>query len=274
METRPVHSGAPARLLAALVTLALMLAALAIIPPAISKRSGTGASSPTGLPPTRTVSATDVFLRQIGETKAAYLTADAASVRTAWASTPGPKMPKPTETGRVSRTPEPTGFAPLTVRTPAGAGAIVDGRDPFQMRSYYAKNRWYVDSEGGQKRTWVAAGLLRVPDGQVSTQGVVAVTVLTLFRHPGGFTAGDLQGEVYLAAPDTGALRIVDAVGERLILRAESGATLYFDVPGRCYVSSLTEAVPTVTPRPTRSYGVAATQTATPQPPGAGTPYP
>ena len=60
-------------------------------------------------------------------------------------------------------------------------------------------------------------------------------------------------------------------MGERLILRAEDGTTFYFDVPGRCYVSSLTEPVPTATRRPTRTPTATRILPPTPRP---LTPYP
>lgn len=48
-----------------------------------------------------------------------------------------------------------------------------------------------------------------------------------------------------------GALNIIGAVGERLILTSEQGQTFYFDVPALRFVESLEEIVPTVTPLPT-----------------------
>jgi hypothetical protein len=48
----------------------------------------------------------------------------------------------------------------------------------------------------------------------------------------------------------SGSVRIVDAVGERLILNSDGGETFYFDVPGDRFVNSLSDVVPTITPRP------------------------
>lgn len=57
---------------------------------------------------------------------------------------------------------------------------------------------------------------------------------------------------IAIEAPgDTGALEIIGAVGERLILQSELSGILYFDVPALQFVDTLETKLPTVTPMPT-----------------------
>ena len=120
-------------------------------------------------------------------------------------------------------------------------------------------------------RTWAFGGVALEAGGHRTTQGVVTVYVLQLSLSGGRRIMDFLDSGRYLTPIQAGSVHITGAVGERLILQAQDGTTFYFDVPGRCYVSSLTETAPAATPRPTR--------TPTPQPlptgtPGPGAPYP
>jgi hypothetical protein len=59
-------------------------------------------------------------------------------------------------------------------------------------------------------------------------------------------------GESWIDTPiKSGPVRIVDAVGDRLILNSEDGTTFYYDLPSASFVSSLSEIVPSLTPAPT-----------------------
>lgn len=49
----------------------------------------------------------------------------------------------------------------------------------------------------------------------------------------------------FIAPGNSGSIHIVTAVGMRLILEANNRETLYFDVPGLCFINSLEEEVPT-----------------------------
>jgi hypothetical protein len=104
---------------------------------------------------------------------------------------------------------------------------------------------WY--EEIGDKRIIVYAGGLRDYPGVApgASQGFVSIEVETLAGEelPGG---GD-----YLTPTKAGPVRIIDAKRDRLVLRSDKGVTFYFDVPGRRFVSSLTEIVPTATVQPT-----------------------
>ncbi len=57
------------------------------------------------------------------------------------------------------------------------------------------------------------------------------------------------HGAVYQTTTTGELIFIMDAVGERLILRTQKGRTLYFDVPARQFVDGLA-----VTPVPTQQY--------------------
>src|SRR5260221_1125586 len=65
---------------------------------------------------------------------------------------------------------------------------------------------------------------------------------------------GDLTGGSAFLTPDrAGALRVIAAQGQRLILLSTSGKTFYFDVPGLQFTTSLNSIVPTVRSLPTPS---------------------
>jgi hypothetical protein len=130
--------------------------------------------------------------------------------------------------------PVPATSAPAQIpHKPAGAGNIVtDFVPPFPAMTHVITSMWYEDVSG--KRIFVYAGALRDNPGTNSpaSQGVVIVVVQT---PEGGALPG---GGTYLAPGKTGPLRIVGASGERLALKSDSGATLYFDVSTRAFVAS------------------------------------
>lgn len=58
----------------------------------------------------------------------------------------------------------------------------------------------------------------------------------------------DGRREMYFTPLHDGPIRVIAAQDNRLTLVGESGMIFYFDVPGRRFVDSLTEVVPTITP--------------------------
>jgi hypothetical protein len=69
-------------------------------------------------------------------------------------------------------------------------------------------------------------------------------------RGQGKFSSFD----VTVQSPErTGALQIVDARDDRLILRSDQGQTLYFDVAAQSFISTLDQPAPTTTPVPTKT---------------------
>jgi pre-peptidase len=128
--------------------------------------------------------------------------------------------------------------------TPAGDGVIYD----FNMASLSKLigvniiNKWYA--EIGDRDFNVFAG----SDYYDPAQGMVYVI---LFAADGAQLS---NGDYYPTATRSGAVHIVGAQGQRLILLSEGGETFYFDVPGQQFTASLTESVPTVTPLPYTPY--------------------
>jgi hypothetical protein len=96
------------------------------------------------------------------------------------------------------------------------------------------ENVWQEKVLGGYVQAY--AGSL----AKDSTQGIVIV----LSESPG------LEGGRFLTPQKSGAVRIVEADGFRLVLQANGGETYYFDIPSLSFVSSLDEIVPTATPLP------------------------
>ena len=86
--------------------------------------------------------------------------------------------------------------------------------------------------------TWVRGGRsIELPD-----QGAIRVSIATNSYN---------SNVVIESSAQAGALNIIGAVGERLILTSEQGQTFYFDVPALRFVDTLEESVPTATPDPT-----------------------
>jgi hypothetical protein len=125
------------------------------------------------------------------------------------------------------------------------------GVDPFLLRlGYSIQNAWWQDLGNN---TWV--GVYAGTHTDDPTQGLVVVVSLP-------------HDVVYTTTVKAGSLRIVAEANFRLTLLSTDGTTFYFDVPGRQFVDSLTEVVPTVTPYMTE------TPSATWTPGPAQTPWP
>ncbi|TET29677.1 MAG: hypothetical protein E3J69_13025 [Anaerolineales bacterium] len=150
-------------------------------------------------------------------------------------------------------TPLPTGGSKLSVRptpmpleifgppgTPVGAGMITEHSglaSAFIMGLFeHTGLPWYEIV--GREVILVFPGV----SAQDPNQGVVIVT-----RSGGSRGVDESWHETPIKA---GAIWIVDAVSERLILNSDGGETFYFDVPGDRFVNSLSDVVPTITPRP------------------------
>lgn len=85
---------------------------------------------------------------------------------------------------------------------------------------------------------WVRGGQAR----ELPVQGAIRISSST----------DSYTSDVVIESPvQAGALNIIDAVGERLILTSEQGQTFYFDVPSQRFVDSLEEPIPSATPPPT-----------------------
>lgn len=126
---------------------------------------------------------------------------------------------------------------PVSSQRQAGAGTIIEGGpSPFPALTFAIQNAWYEEVNG--RRITVLAGARR-GDGASEFphpwQSVVIVSVQSL----DGKTSFPAEGGVLEAGIKADELRILDARGERLVLLAQNGQTLYFDVPTRQYVSSL-----------------------------------
>jgi hypothetical protein len=144
----------------------------------------------------------------------------------------------------------PTLSPPKTVdvpRRPAGIGTIVEDSPSGYSSNYLLENEW---------REVIGDKLIRVFAGALQGNGIVFLPrpwqglVIVEVRIPNtdAFVAG--ESGFFNTPSKVGSVKIVDAQGERLVLRAEDGTTFYFDVPARRFVSSLTEVVPTATPAP------------------------
>lgn len=135
--------------------------------------------------------------------------------------------------------------------TPAGAGVIAQTLVLLNKGRYAIENDWIENRSNNTQRVFVYAGELIRPDGSDTTQGVVIVQVAQISLKNGQAVIDDLGNTEYLTPIQAGAVKIVGAVGERLILQSvTNGTTFYFDVPSRQYVASLTSVVPTLTPGP------------------------
>jgi hypothetical protein len=123
---------------------------------------------------------------------------------------------------------------PDAPRTPAGSGWIVqDFASPFPAMSHVITSMWY--DEIGATRVIVFAGALRDNPG-ISLDASQSVVIVQVESLDGSILPGS---GTWQASQRAGPLRIIDARSERLVLRAENGSTMYFDVPLRQFVSSL-----------------------------------
>lgn len=196
-----------------------------------------------GVASTRTPNSTDTWIATVISAKqmlALGRTQTVEAARRLPPRTPGTRVPIPTV--------EPNEVVTLDIpriQTKAGAGTI-DSHFGRVLPAWQGigGNTW-VETLGNKRLVVETAALRDDPTGVQSTaasQGVVFVWFETLDEKVLAY-----DGE-YLSPVKAGLLTIVDARGERLILKAENGMTFYFDVPSRRFVSSLTEVVPTITP--------------------------
>jgi hypothetical protein len=149
-----------------------------------------------------------------------------------------------------SPTPEPTVFSPEPRSTPAGAGAIVSMIPLFYTHDFHFENSWYKDTEGGSARTFVYAGSVSGPGGEITQQGLVVVQVLKMSLKNNQRSMDVTYYKQFQTPSQSGSVHITGAVGERLILLSTNGTTFYFDVPARLFVPSLAWVSPVAIPSP------------------------
>ncbi len=189
----------------------------------------------------RTLAAKATMSVQIDQTDAASLL------------TPKPKgYLMPTLIGLPTEKPIPTAFPPVSAlpgenMTPAGTGIIGKFLPLLNKGRYHIQSEWVENRNNNTQRVFVYTGELAAPDGGDTTQGVVIVQVFQISMKDGLAVVKHVGETEYLTPAQSGSVKIVDVVGERLILQLANGATSYFDVPSRQFVSSLTAIVPTAT---------------------------
>ena len=138
----------------------------------------------------------------------------------------------------------PSGPPPTYTQEHFVTGIFSDTYGPL-VKSFVPSSHWQGIHNG--QRTFVYAGA-RAHDSisdPISDQGIVYLVV-----HSADFYT---RTEAEFVAPGlTGLLTVVAEVGLRLTLIAESGDTLYFDIPSQTFVNNLsaTTNAPTVTPLP------------------------
>jgi hypothetical protein len=145
--------------------------------------------------------------------------------------------------------PEPTAFA-SPEGTPAGAGFIIFNMPSFKIVPSMVQwqNTWVKNFDQDRQQLAVWAGAEGRADLQPSNQGLIAMMNFTYVTEPvyKGVRFGAL--EQYRTPTQSGAVRIVDAVGETLILQSTGGDIYYFDLPSRRFVAAI--PVGTSTPLP------------------------
>ncbi len=121
-------------------------------------------------------------------------------------------------------------FQPIPNGITAGSGAIVQVRPPFSNNQYHIENAWYTDSAGASKRTFVFAGNVAGPGGEVTDQGVVILQTLQYVTVDGAPQVKTLETHAYTTTLTAGSLHITGAESSRLILQANANAITYFDL--------------------------------------------
>ncbi len=113
-------------------------------------------------------------------------------------------------------------------------GLLEDIQPPFSPMKYTITSTWQDFVDGNLTRVY--SGTL----GEDPLQGVLIVTQ----RNSAG-------GGVFITLEKLGTLTITSADGTRLLIHAESGEPLIFDVAAMQFISTLEEFPPTVTPAAT-----------------------
>ena len=145
-----------------------------------------------------------------------------------------------------TRTPGPSPTPPTYTPKPFVSGIFDSQAAPHSQ--LYAMANWWQGIVNGEE-VQVFAGGKRDNPGEPTievSQGVLFVITVSLDES-------NVDYQFYEPpVAETGLLSIKAATDYRLTIQAESGAVLYFDVPTRRFVESLTATVsaPTVTPLP------------------------
>ncbi len=123
----------------------------------------------------------------------------------------------------------------------AGAGRIVeDSQTGFSSEAGLFRNQWQreADSPQGRVYTHVYAGV----EKRDPLQGLLLMEVITQSQST---SFGS-----YRTPLRVGPIRVIDAVGEQLTLRADDGTLFTFDVPTRQWVTPAPSPVPSTLPTP------------------------
>ncbi len=124
----------------------------------------------------------------------------------------------------------PTSAVPVPTEPirPLGAGTVYDDSfDPVFSKQMRIANKWWEPVGDGTLVVLAGSGY-QIRDAQ---QGGLIIVMEDAQHKLTGST------ESYLTPSRHGYVQVVDAVGERLTLRAEDGTLFYFDVPSRQWVS-------------------------------------
>ncbi|MEZ4614886.1 MAG: hypothetical protein R2867_05125 [Caldilineaceae bacterium] len=159
--------------------------------------------------------------------------------------------------------PEPTAFA-SPEGTPAGAGFIIFNMPSFKIVPSMVQwqNTWVKNFDQDRQQLAVWAGAEGRADLKLSSQGLIAMMTFEIVTEPvyKGFTFSSGLDQ-YRTPTQSGAVRIVDAVGETLILQSAGGEIYYFDLPSRQFVPAIPGGTPTPLP-PVDVVGTAVSPTA------------
>ncbi|MEZ4678846.1 MAG: hypothetical protein R2932_31975 [Caldilineaceae bacterium] len=159
--------------------------------------------------------------------------------------------------------PEPTAFS-LPEGTPAGVGFIVFDMPSFKIVPSMEQwqNTWVKNFDRNRQQLAVWAGAEGRADLKLSSQGLIAMMTFEIVTEPvyKGFTFSSGLDQ-YRTPTQSGAVRIVDAVGETLILQSAGGEIYYFDLPSRQFVPAIPGGTPTPLP-PVDVVGTAVSPTA------------
>ncbi len=153
--------------------------------------------------------------------------------------TPGPS-PVPS---LLPTPPAPTTLEGETPHQIAGAGIIWQETSPHFTKLMHTRNQW-VERENQQGNSVLVCAESKFPR-EDPQQGIIGV--LYLEHDSGTFISGP---DLYLTPLRAGAVQVIDAVGERLTLRAEDGTLFTFDIPTRQWVTPDPSPIPSLLPMP------------------------